>query len=283
MSVNLNIKEETMGEWDELSRAAEEAARVAGVLLRKEFGRVRNIREKQPNDFVTEMDLRSEDAIRSFLFARFPNSRIISEERTPEEIEKGLTWVVDPLDGTKNYIHGFPFVCVSVAAMVEGKVRAGAVYDFLRDEMFSAAEENGACLNGNLIRVSGKNSLSEAMISTGFPFRAKKYIDVYLQSFKAVFNKVAAVRRAGSAALDLCYTACGIFDGFWEIGLSIWDVAAASLVLREAGGIVSDFDGRNNYLYTGNIVGASSGIYQELFDIISPILGGDALQGLSRG
>jgi len=175
---------------------------------------------------------------------------------------------VDPLDGTTNFIHGVPIFAVSVGLSREGKMVAGAVYDPVRDEMFHAVAEGGAFLNKEKFRIAERDSLKGALLATGFPFRAHGRLKEYLRSLETFILETAGIRRAGSASLDLCYTACGRFDGYWEMSLSPWDIAAGSLIVREAGGVVTDFLGRDGYLKSGNVVVANRRIHSSMLDII---------------
>jgi myo-inositol-1(or 4)-monophosphatase len=198
--------------------------------------------------------------------ANFPDHHIMSEETANEGLQSGYTWVVDPLDGTTNFIHGFPFVAVSIAVCWEKKPILGLVLDPIRNELFHARKGGGAWLNGSRLNTRTSVSLDKALIATGFPFRQWNYIDDYLRTFKSIFNEVTDIRRAGAAALDLAYLAAGRVDGFWEIGLKAWDIAAGDLLVREAGGHVSDFWGEDNHLYNGNIVGGTPTIHAFLLD-----------------
>lgn len=258
---------------EKILNTAVEAAKKAGNYLLEGFGYVRKIEEKGENDFVTERDIKSEKIIRNIIEKNFPGSNFISEEISPDIKKEHIIWIIDPIDGTKNYIHGFPFVCVSIACMIDGEVKVGIVYDFVRNDLFHSIKGKGSFKNKEKIKVSERKQLKGSMIATGFPFKCKRYLDIYLESFKKIFKVAGGVRRAGSAALDLCYTAMGKFDGFWEIGLSPWDVAAGSLILEEAGGRVSDFDGGRNFLWEGNIIGSSPHIYNEFFNMLNPVLG----------
>lgn len=263
---------------EKILEACFRAVKKAGDYLRKNFGKARLIEEKSENDFVTSNDIRAEKMIKKILLAEFPHSKFVGEETSREKNMEGFVWLVDPLDGTNNYIKGFPFVCVSVACMIDGEVRVGVVYDFIRDEIFHALKGKGAFMNRRRIKVSKRTSLSGAMIATGFPFRSKNLLEPYLESFRNVFRVAGNIRRAGSAALDLCYTGWGKFDGFWEIGLNPWDIAAGSLILKEAGGVVTDFEGGEDYLWSGNIIGSSDKIYEEFFKLINSALGGGRIK-----
>jgi len=223
--------------------------------------------EKARNDWVTSADRASEEAIQGFLHAHTPGFGLLAEEGGAQGIE-GPHWVVDPLDGTLNFIRGFPHFAVSVALVDQGEVEVGVIYDPVRDELFTARRGGGAWCNGTALHVTGRPGLAGAFITTGFPFRVHHHLDVFLAVFREVFLRVAALRRPGAASLDLAHTAAGIFDGFFEFCLSAWDIAAGALLVREAGGVVSDLDGGPDVLTHGNVVGASPGVHRELLEVI---------------
>ncbi|TES92855.1 MAG: inositol monophosphatase [Candidatus Cloacimonadota bacterium] len=227
-----------------------------------------DIDTKAKNDFVTKVDKESEECIVRILKEKTPDFDILTEETTPGEMKGEYKWIIDPLDGTTNYIHSFPFFAISIALEEKGNIVLGLVYDPLRKELFFAEKGEGAFLNDKKISVSKRSKLGECFLATGFPFRAHSYIDGYLKIFKEMFLKSSGVRRAGSAVLDLAYTACGRLDGFWEMKLSPWDVAAGSLIIKEAGGKVSDWEGGEGYIFTGNIVGSNGHIHTEMLAII---------------
>jgi len=223
---------------------------------------------KGKNDFVTRIDKESEELIVRILKGRTPDFDILTEESTPEEKKSEYRWIIDPLDGTTNYIHSFPFFAVSVALEEKGEIVLGMVYDPLRKELFYTEKGKGAFLNDKAIHVSKREVLDECFLATGFPFKAHSHLDGYLKTFREMFLRSSGLRRAGSAVLDLCYTACGRFDGFWEMRLSAWDVAAGSLLIKEAGGKVSDWKGGEDYLFSGTIVGSNGYIHNEMLSII---------------
>ncbi len=229
---------------------------------------------KGKSDWVTRIDHASEDAIIRVLAKAFPNHSMKAEESSPEAKASPYQWLIDPLDGTVNYIHSFPFFGVSIALMKEGVLEVGAVYDPCRQELFTARRGRGAWLNGRRIRVSRHPGLRESLLATGFPFRARENLDLYLKSFRRVFLETGSIRRAGSAAIDLAYTACGRFDGFWEMALSSWDMAAGALLIQEAGGKVSDFLGKQTYLETGHITAGNPAVHPRLVRILRPIFRG---------
>lgn len=212
------------------------------------------------NDYVTDVDRQAEDRIISIIHEVFPEHDIQAEETPQAEFRSDYRWIIDPLDGTTNFIAGFPFWCVSVAARERGEIVAGAVWDPLRGELYSAERGAGAFRNDERLRVTGREQLDGAFLATGFPFRSKDRIDLYLSLFRQLFLHARAIRRAGSAALDLANVAAGVFDGFFEFKLSSWDVAAGALLIEEAGGRVSDFDGRSAYWERGNVVAGTPGV-----------------------
>src|SRR5881409_3403737 len=227
-----------------------------------------SIQEKGRNDFVTVVDRRAEEAIVGLIRDRFPDHAIIAEESSPTHGPSGFRWYIDPLDGTTNFIHGYPLFCVSVGLADPQGMRAAAVYDPLRDEMFTATRGGGAFLNGQPIRVSPAEKLSQALLVTGFPFRSLDRLDPYLASFRSFILGPSGIRRDGSAALNLAYVACGRYDGFWEMSLSPWDIAAGSLLVREAGGAVTDFQGREGYFESGDILAATLNVHPAMLRIL---------------
>jgi myo-inositol-1(or 4)-monophosphatase len=204
---------------------------------------------------------------------RFPDDGFLGEEGGQRGAGgESRTWIVDPLDGTSNFIAGFPFWCVSVAAREGKEIVAGAVWDPLRGELYSAERGSGAFRNGERLRVTGRETLDGAFLATGYPFRSKDRIDLYLSVFRELFLHARAIRRAGSAALDLANVAAGVFDGFFEFKLSIWDVAAGVLLIEEAGGRVSDFDGRDAFWERGNVVAGTPGVASGILRVAAGIL-----------
>lgn len=220
---------------------------------------------KKNADYVTEKDLESENFLRNELLKILPGAGFSGEEKGHEG-STAMKWIVDPLDGTTNYIHSFPFFCVSAALEKDGEITQGAVYSPWLRELFYASKGKGAYINGDKISVSGINKMQGGLFATGFPFRDHAKLDRYLASFKNVFLKSDGIRRCGSAALDMCFVACGRFDGFWEDNLSPWDIAAGMLIVREAGGFVTDFVGKENPHETGNVICSNKKIFAEFFD-----------------
>ena len=251
----------------DLLETAIRAARAGGDVLLPYWRNLPqgSVEEKQQNDYVTRADRESEEAILATIRARYPDDSFLGEEGGVREGRTGArTWIVDPLDGTSNFVSGFPFWCVSIAAQESGELVAAVIWDPLRDELYSAARGEGAYRNGVRLSVTPRAGLAGAFMATGFPFRYRHRIDAYLALFRAVFLEARAIRRAGSAALDLACVAAGVFDGFFEFHLSPWDIAAGALLIREAGGEVTDFDGGNRFLERGNVVAGSAAVAEGL-------------------
>jgi len=252
------------------------AARRAGDIMLRQMSRVDDLEvaEKGRNDFVTRVDQMAEAAIIEIIKEHYPEHAILAEESGASG-DNPVQWVIDPLDGTTNYLHGFPVFSVSIAVVEEGELQHGVVYDPLRQEIFSASRGQGAQLDGRKIRVSNRTTLNGALIATGFPYRmTEAHMDIYLDMLRAVMIETAGVRRPGSAALDLCYLAAGRVDGFWELGLSKWDVAAGALIIREAGGRISDFRGTDKFLDNGNLVAGTPKVYAALSKLLAPMARG---------
>ena len=248
------------------------AARRAGSLMIRRLNQLDTLEvaEKGRNDFVSDVDRLAESAIIEVIKDHYPDHAILAEESGAEG-DHEYTWIIDPLDGTTNFLHGFPVFSVSIAVAQNGELQHGVVYDPLRQEIFSASRGQGAQLDERRIRVSKRTSLKGALIATGFPYRmTEAHMDRYLGMLRAVMLETSGVRRPGSAALDLCYVAAGRVDGFWELGLSKWDVAAGALIIREAGGRISDFDGTDGYLESGNVVAGAPKIYAALSKLLAP-------------
>jgi len=254
---------------ESLLAVAMTAAQIGGAILRSYFGRLEagEIEEKGHNDWVSAADRASEDAIASFLQRHTPGLGFLAEESGLRAGGKAL-WVVDPLDGTANFVRSFPHFAVSVGLVVDGVPRVGAIYDPMRDELFTAAVGEGAFRNGKRITVSGRGELAGAFVTTGFPFRVQRHIDTYLAVFREVYLRAMAIRRPGAAALDLAHTAAGVFDGFFEFNLSPWDLAAGAVIVREAGGVVTNLDGSAEVLARGNMIAASPGVHRDLLEIV---------------
>lgn len=255
----------------DLEAAAIAAARRAGAVLRRRFRPASGlvVENKGMHDFVTEVDREAEAEVVAFVRESFPDHTILAEEGSPSQAAGGVRWVVDPLDGTTNFIHGVPTFAVSVAVEDGSGILAGVVFDPFHDELFHAHRGGGARLNGAPIACSRPPSLHEALIATGFPFRELSRLHGYLEVFEAFVHTTAGLRRAGSASIDLAYTACGRYDGFFEVGLSRWDIAAGTLLVREAGGIVTDTEGGEDYLDRGDLVAAGSSLQAAMVAITS--------------
>ncbi len=253
---------------DKIEAVIEKVIFEAGDLIRRHIGQVAGsmVSAKGPSDYVTEIDKNCERLITDAIRNNFPDHHIMAEETANEGLQPGYTWVIDPLDGTTNFIHGFPFVAVSVAVCLDKKPVLGYVLDPVRNELFSAKKGMGAWLNGSRLPHRGNVEIDRALVATGFPFRAKEYMDPYLASFKSIALRVSGVRRAGAAALDLAYLAAGRVDGFWEIGLKAWDIAAGALLITEAGGSISDFNGEDNHLFNGNVTAGVEPLYGFLLE-----------------
>ncbi len=254
---------------------AVKAARRAGSIINRaslDIDRL-TVRSKQPNDFVTEVDQAAEEAIIDVIREAYPEHAILAEESGATG-ESEHSWIIDPLDGTTNFIHGFPQYAVSIAYAQNGVVQHGVVFDPNRNELFTASRGAGAFLNDRRIRASRRTRLADALIGTGFPYRAFNHADTFLAIFRDLMEKSAGIRRPGSAALDLAYVACGRYDAFFELGLSQWDFAAGALMVQEAGGLVSDFAGNDKYFETGNIVAGTPKVFAQLMQIITTNGGG---------
>lgn len=240
------------------------------------------VTEKSRNDLVTVADLASERTIVEAVRTKFPDHRVLSEEAGwSDRTGDGPTWIVDPLDGTTNFVHGIPQFAVSIGVAVKGRVDYGVVLDPVKGDVFTAARGCGAFWNGKKCRVSGHSGLEGSLLATGFPFKAHGLLDPYLAIFRDVFLRCKAVRRPGAAALDLAYTAAGLFDGFFEFQLSTWDSAAGAILVEEAGGVITDMDGGADYLTSGNVVCGSPVVHAELLAVVQQHR--DAWQEALRG
>ncbi len=253
---------------------AVKAARAAGAIINRGALDVESLRitAKQANDFVTEVDHAAERAIIETLSTAYPDHGFHAEEsgQVPGKgRDKDFVWIIDPLDGTTNFIHGFPVYCVSIALSVKGRIEHGVVYDPTRNDLFVATRGRGAYLNDRRMRVSKRTQLKEALISTGFPFRPGDEMRPYLNMLGDVMSRCADVRRPGAAALDLAYVAAGFSDGFFEKGLSPWDVAAGSLLVSEAGGLIGNFTGDANFMDQGECMAANPRLYGQLVPVLS--------------
>ena len=249
------------------------AARSAGNIIIRSLQHVEHLEvtTKGRNDFVTDVDRLAEQEIISVIHKSYPDHAILAEE-SGEQGHNETIWIIDPLDGTANFLHGFPHYCVSIGVMVRGRIEHGVIYDPLRDELFTASRGAGAQLNDRRLRVTKQKTLAGSLIATGFPFKYHEHFPAYLATFNAVFPEVSDLRRGGSAALDLAYVAAGRVDAYWELGLQKWDLAAGILLIEEAGGVVSDFTGGENHIEHGNLVAGNFNIHQQLLNQIKPHL-----------
>jgi myo-inositol-1(or 4)-monophosphatase len=249
---------------------AVKAARKAGSIISRASSDLDKltVRRKRQNDFVSEVDHAAEDAIISVLREAYPDHGILAEESGASQSKSEYTWMIDPLDGTTNFLHGFPQYCVSIGLMHKGVAQQAVVFDPNRNELFTATRGVGAYLNDRRIRVSKTDHLEDALIGTGFPFREVGHIDGYLRMFRTMTQSCSGIRRPGAAALDLAWVAAGRLDGFWEIGLSPWDMAAGALLVREAGGLVGDLAGEERFLDSGRVVASNSKIFAAILKVL---------------
>lgn len=253
----------------ELTRGGLAAIARGGVVLKKHFGAVSTVLCKDKLELITEADRAAEADIVESLLRRFPDHGILSEERPEIAAGAEYRWVLDPLDGTTNFAHGYPFFCVSLALQHRGVTIWGAVYDPLREELFQAARGQGARMNDCPIRVSTAAHLGEAMLCTGFPYDVHESPENNLDHFAGFLRTARAVRRDGAAALDLCYVAAGRFDGFWELKLRPWDFAAGCLIVSEAGGMVTRFDGAALSLDHGDVVASNTELHPQMLAVLA--------------
>jgi len=246
------------------------AARRAGSIINRASldGSGLEVRAKRQNDFVTRVDHAAEEAIIDVVRKAYPDHAILAEESGASEGKAEYEWIIDPLDGTTNFIHAFPQYCVSIGIRHRGALAHGVVYDPNRNELFTASKGRGAYLNDRRIRVSKCIRLGDALVGTGFPFREVERVDRYVKQFRSIIVSTAGLRRAGAAALDLAYVACGRLDAFWEMGLNAWDMAAGALLIQEAGGLVGDLRGDDGYLESGEIACATPKIFPALLETL---------------
>jgi myo-inositol-1(or 4)-monophosphatase len=253
---------------------AVKAARAAGAIINRASLDldILKVNTKSPNDFVTEVDQAAEAAIIEILLTAYPGHGILAEESGREHGSRDseYVWIIDPLDGTTNFIHGFPVYAVSIALAHRGVVQQAVVYDPARNDLFYASKGRGAFLNDRRLRVSRRTRMQDSLIGTGFPFRKGDNFRRYVKMFEEVMQHCAGLRRPGAAALDLCYVAAGYYDGFFETGLNPWDVAAGSLMITEAGGLIGNFTGEPDYLFQRECVAGNPKIYGQLVQMLSP-------------
>jgi len=258
-----------------LGIAVRAARRAAGIISRAARDvELLPVTRKRHNDFVTEVDHAAEQAAIEVLRRAYPDHAILAEESGATAGSSGeseYTWIIDPLDGTTNFIHGFPQYAVSIALRHKNVITQAVIYDPTKNELFTASRGRGAYLNERRIRVSKRTQLAVALIGTGFPFRDLEGLDEYLTMFRELTVRTAGLRRAGAASLDIAYVAAGRLDGFWETGLSAWDMAAGALLVQEAGGLVGDFQGESGYLDSGRIICGNPKIFAQLLQVIGPL------------
>jgi len=251
-----------------LNIAVRAARRAGSIITRAALDGGFEVRSKRMNDFVTRVDHAAEEAIIEIVRKSYPDHAVLAEESGAAEGRAEYQWIIDPLDGTTNFIHGFPQYCVSIAIRHRDALAHGVIYDPVRNELFTASRGRGAYLNDRRMRVSKCLRLADALVGTGFPFREMSRINLYVQQLRNLMAKSAGLRRAGAAALDLAYVACGRLDAFWELGLSPWDMAAGALMIQEAGGLVGDLRGEAGYLEAGEIACATPKVFPGLLDAL---------------
>lgn len=254
-----------------LLNIAVNAAREAGKIIFRNMARVEslNVKIKQKNDFVSEVDLQAEHEIINIIHKAYPQHGILAEESGTSNSDDEYQWIIDPLDGTTNFLRGFPHYAVSIALRHKQRLELGVIYDPFKDELFCTHRGSGATLNDRKIRVSKLLTYEGALLGTGFPYRENQNIDAYIPALQEFMLKTAGIRRAGSAALDLAYVAAGRLDGFWEFGLNSWDIAAGCLLVQEAGGLVGDPNGGSTHIESGNIVAANPKLFRLMLQTIN--------------
>jgi myo-inositol-1(or 4)-monophosphatase len=253
------------------------AARSAGNIITRYSNQIDSLKvsTKRRNDFVSDVDRAAEEDIIRSLRRTYPDHGILAEESGNHSSPSGndeFLWIIDPLDGTTNYLHGVPQYAVSIALQHKGRLELGVVYNPANQELYTAHRGGGAELNNRRIRVSKRRSLEGALLGTGFPYRSDQNVDAYLQLLSGFMRETAGLRRQGAASLDLAYVAAGRFDGFFELGLQPWDIAAGSLLIREAGGLVGDLEGGENWLDSGNVVAAGPKVYHSMLQAMQPYM-----------
>jgi myo-inositol-1(or 4)-monophosphatase len=262
--------------YDDFLAIAMEGARRGAEILKENFGKIRmqQAQSKGISDYVSRVDRESEETLHQFLTKALPEASFLGEEQGQQGRTCDYRWIVDPLDGTTNYLQGFPVFGVSVAlervltGREWGEIIVGVVMHPITGETWSAVRGMGARKDGRPIQIGVKEELSHALLATGFPFRAKDRLDEYLKTFRELFLRCSGIRRAGAASLDLCWTAEGIFDGFWEHALSPWDIAAGALIIEEAGGRITGFEGKEDFLQSGDVVAANALLHPQMLEII---------------
>jgi len=253
---------------------AVKAAREAGRIINRASLDVNalSVTSKTFNDFVSEVDHAAEQAIIDTLKYAYPDHGFLGEESGESNTDAENVWIIDPLDGTTNFLHNFPQYCVSIALQQKGVLTQAVIYDPVHNDLFTATKGRGAFLNDKRIRVTNRTKLQDSLIGTGFPFRDFAHLDTYMAMLKDMIKKTTGIRRPGSAALDLAYVAAGYTDGFFEIGLSTWDIAAGGLLVQEAGGMVGDFEGNESWITTGNIVAGNPKVFAQILQVLRPHL-----------
>jgi myo-inositol-1(or 4)-monophosphatase len=252
-----------------LNTAVKAARKAGSIISRASFDLDKlTVRRKRQNDFVSEVDHAAEEAIIGVLREAYPSHGILAEESGSRDTDAEYVWVIDPLDGTTNFLHGFPQYCVSIGLLHKGVPNQAVVFDPNRSELFTASKGVGAYLNDRRIRVSKTDRLEDALMGTGFPFREVGHLDDYLRMFRNMTMGCAGIRRPGAAALDLAWVAAGRIDGFWEIGLSPWDIAAGALLVREAGGLIGDLNGEDGFIDSGRVVASNSKIFSSILQTL---------------
>ncbi len=247
---------------------ARTAAQKAGQLLKANIDKAAKVSFKGEVDLVTDFDYKAQNLIFDYLSQRFPDHDFLGEEGFQQQQRKNWRWIVDPLDGTTNYAHHFPIFCVSLALEWKGKIVLGVIYDPMREEMFSALKGHGAFLNDQRIYVSGVNDLDKSLVATGFPYDLRQSKINNTNHFNNFLLRVQAIRRCGSAAMDLCYVACGRFDGFWELKLKPWDMAAGALIVEEAGGRITDFQNHEFSVFGSEILATNGLIHLQMVEVL---------------
>ena len=250
------------------------AARKAGDIISRYADRIDqlNIKEKEQSDFVSQVDEMAEQAIIETIRTAYKDHSILAEESGHDKTDSAFEWVIDPLDGTINYLYGIPQYGVSIALKRDGKLYQSVIYAPYNGDLFTASKGQGATLNNRRIRVSGRSSIANALLVTGIPYKTGQDMDLYLKTLKAMAPKTAGIRRPGAACLDLAYVAAGRYDGFWEFDLNQWDIAAGVLLVQEAGGLVGDFQSGDTFMENGNIVAASPKVFRDMIKRLHPAL-----------
>jgi myo-inositol-1(or 4)-monophosphatase len=249
------------------------SAMEAGKILRENIGKITadDIEDKRPFDYVTEIDRACEQLIIDSIHQHFPGHEILAEESGQTQHSHSYRWIIDPLDGTTNFIHGIPHSSISIALQQEDEIILGVVYDPYRNELFFAERGGGAYCNNQRIYVSKQEKINNCLIATGFPFKSRYLLDRYWQVLSEIFMNVSGIRRTGSAALDLAYVACGRFDGFWELKLSPWDIAAGSIIIQEAGGTITDCEGSDKHTWVGDVIATNGRIHDFILSIVQKV------------